>query len=62
MNTWQEYFDHPEGGTLGILNSIYQIGSIASFPFGYAALSFCSPLDICGRRLNDSSYLFCEPE
>jgi hypothetical protein len=33
MDDWQEYFDHPTGPRLGILNSIYQIGSIASFPF-----------------------------
>ncbi|KFY20684.1 hypothetical protein V491_03513 [Pseudogymnoascus sp. VKM F-3775] len=33
MDKWQEYFGHPTGSKLGILNSIYQIGSIASFPF-----------------------------
>ncbi|KAF4494063.1 hexose transporter [Fusarium agapanthi] len=33
MDDWQDYFDHPKGSKLGILNSIYQIGSIASFPF-----------------------------
>jgi sugar porter (SP) family MFS transporter len=33
MDEWQEYFDHPEGSRLGLLNAIYQIGSIASFPF-----------------------------
>jgi hypothetical protein len=33
MDDWQDYFDHPTGSKLGILNSIYQIGSIASFPF-----------------------------
>ncbi|KFY31023.1 hypothetical protein V493_01477 [Pseudogymnoascus sp. VKM F-4281 (FW-2241)] len=32
MDKWQDYFGHPEGSKLGILNSIYQIGSIASFP------------------------------
>lgn len=35
MDDWQEYFGHPEGSKLGILNSIYQIGSICSFPFAY---------------------------
>lgn len=35
MNEWQNYFGHPTGSKLGILNSIYQIGSIASFPFAY---------------------------
>lgn len=34
MDNWQEYFDHPVGSKLGILNSIYQIGSIACYPFG----------------------------
>lgn len=33
MDDWQDYFGHPKGSKLGILNSIYQIGSIASFPF-----------------------------
>ncbi|KAF5573428.1 hexose transporter, partial [Fusarium pseudoanthophilum] len=33
MDDWQDYFSHPTGSKLGILNSIYQIGSIASFPF-----------------------------
>jgi hypothetical protein len=33
MDSWQDYFDHPTGSRLGILNAIYQIGSIASFPF-----------------------------
>ncbi|KEY73196.1 hypothetical protein S7711_04162 [Stachybotrys chartarum IBT 7711] len=32
MDAWQDYFDHPTGSRLGILNAIYQIGSIASFP------------------------------
>lgn len=35
MDNWQDYFGHPTGSKLGILNSIYQIGSIASFPFAY---------------------------
>ncbi|KFY45409.1 hypothetical protein V495_03000 [Pseudogymnoascus sp. VKM F-4514 (FW-929)] len=33
MDNWQSYFGSPTGSKLGILNSIYQIGSIASFPF-----------------------------
>ncbi|KAH7241315.1 general substrate transporter [Fusarium tricinctum] len=33
MDDWQDYFGRPTGSKLGILNSIYQIGSIASFPF-----------------------------
>lgn len=35
MDNWQSYFGSPTGSKLGILNSIYQIGSIASFPFAY---------------------------
>lgn len=35
MDKWQTYFGHPKGSKLGILNSIYQIGSIASFPVAY---------------------------
>lgn len=38
MDDWQDYFGHPKGSKLGILNSIYQIGSIASFPFAYVTL------------------------
>lgn len=35
MDEWQVYFGEPKGSKLGILNSIYQIGSIASFPVAY---------------------------
>lgn len=38
MDDWQDYFGRPKGSKLGILNSIYQIGSIASFPFAYVVL------------------------
>lgn len=38
MDDWQDYFGRPTGSKLGILNSIYQIGSIASFPFAYVVL------------------------
>lgn len=38
MDDWQDYFGHPTGSKLGILNSIYQIGSIASFPFAYVTI------------------------
>ena len=38
MDDWQDYFGHPTGSKLGILNAIYQIGSIASFPFAYVFL------------------------
>lgn len=32
MDAWQEYFDHPVDSKLGLMNAIYQIGSIAGFP------------------------------
>ena len=35
MNSWEAYFDHPTGSRLGLLNAIYQIGSISSFPFAF---------------------------
>ncbi|KAJ5355922.1 General substrate transporter [Penicillium concentricum] len=33
LDAWQVYFDHPNGAQLGLMNAIYQIGSLASFPF-----------------------------
>lgn len=30
---WTDYFDDPHGGRLGLLTSMYSIGSIASLPF-----------------------------
>lgn len=33
MDSWEQYFDDPQGARLGLLNAIYQIGSISSFPF-----------------------------
>jgi hypothetical protein len=39
MDDWQDYFGKPKGSKLGILNSIYQIGSIASFPFAYVVFA-----------------------
>ncbi|RDL38880.1 putative Lactose permease [Venustampulla echinocandica] len=32
LDQWQEYFNHPTGSTLGLMNAIYQIGSLCSFP------------------------------
>ncbi|KAH6666285.1 putative lactose permease [Halenospora varia] len=32
LDQWQKYFNHPKGSTLGLMNAIYQIGSLASFP------------------------------
>ncbi|EUC31660.1 hypothetical protein COCCADRAFT_100746 [Bipolaris zeicola 26-R-13] len=31
MNKWTEYFDNPSGNRLGIMNNMYNIGSIVSF-------------------------------
>ncbi|KAK4192773.1 general substrate transporter [Podospora australis] len=32
FDTWQEYFDHPDGSLLGLVGALYQIGSLASIP------------------------------
>lgn len=32
VNLWQVYFDTPTGSRLGLMNAIYQIGSLISFP------------------------------
>ena len=32
MDNWQTYFNTPTGSTLGLMNSIYQIGSLVAFP------------------------------
>ncbi|RDX40533.1 general substrate transporter [Lentinus brumalis] len=33
MDTWEDYFNRPQGSLLGLLNAIQNIGSIAAFPF-----------------------------
>ncbi|KAI0716664.1 general substrate transporter [Earliella scabrosa] len=33
MQTWQNFFNSPEGPTLGLLNAIQNIGSLAGYPF-----------------------------
>lgn len=33
LDAWQNYFNTPSGSKLGLMNAIYQIGSLASFPF-----------------------------
>ncbi|KAI0918594.1 hypothetical protein AcV5_002542 [Taiwanofungus camphoratus] len=30
---WEDYFNHPQGGKLGLLNAIQNIGSLAGYPF-----------------------------
>ncbi|GKT83619.1 hexose transporter protein [Colletotrichum tofieldiae] len=32
FDSWQEFFDHPKGGQLGLLSAFYQIGSLVSIP------------------------------
>ncbi|GJC92457.1 hexose transporter protein [Colletotrichum higginsianum] len=32
FSSWQEFFDHPKGGQLGLLSALYQIGSLVSIP------------------------------
>lgn len=45
LTPWQEYFNHPKGGKIGILNAIMAIGSLSAIPFvPYAA-------DYLGRRM-----------
>ncbi|KAI0738927.1 hexose transporter [Daedaleopsis nitida] len=33
MTHWQTFFNRPQGGTLGLLNAIQNIGSLAAYPF-----------------------------
>ncbi|GLI74372.1 hypothetical protein PoHVEF18_002609 [Penicillium ochrochloron] len=33
LDSWQQFFNTPSGSKLGLMNAIYQIGSLASFPF-----------------------------
>lgn len=35
LDSWQNFFNTPSGSKLGLMNAIYQIGSLASFPFVY---------------------------
>lgn len=32
LKTWTNYFNDPQGGSLGLLTALYSIGSIASLP------------------------------
>jgi hypothetical protein len=40
LDSWQQFFNTPSGSKLGLMNAIYQIGSLASFPFVYVNESF----------------------
>lgn len=33
LSQWEDSFNHPKGGMLGLLNAIQQIGSLAAYPF-----------------------------
>ncbi|KAK4943905.1 hypothetical protein LTR10_016621 [Elasticomyces elasticus] len=45
LTPWQNYFGHPAGGKIGILNAIMAIGSLCAIPFvPYTA-------DLLGRRM-----------
>lgn len=45
LEFWQDYFHHPKGSLLGLLNCIMSVGSLCAIPFvPYAA-------DILGRRI-----------
>lgn len=39
LDSWQTFFNTPSGSKLGLMNAIYQIGSLASFPFVYVKQS-----------------------
>jgi len=32
FETWKDYFGDPQGGDLGLLAALYQIGSLVSIP------------------------------
>lgn len=32
LDAWQAYFHTPQGSKLGLMNAIFQIGSLCSFP------------------------------
>lgn len=32
LDYWQEYFNHPKGGQLGLLVACYNLGAISSIP------------------------------
>lgn len=32
IDDWQTYFGNPGGSKLGLMNAIYQIGSLVAFP------------------------------
>lgn len=45
LPAWQDHFNHPKGGKIGILNAIMAIGSLSAIPFvPYTA-------DFLGRRI-----------
>lgn len=46
LEPWQDYFGHPTGSQLGILNAIMAIGSLCAIPF----VPYCA--DYLGRRLS----------
>lgn len=33
VESWQVFFSHPEGSILGVLNSMYSLGTIVALPF-----------------------------
>ncbi|KAI0701342.1 hexose transporter [Cytidiella melzeri] len=33
LDLWRDYFGHPQGGKLGLLNAIQNIGALAAYPF-----------------------------
>lgn len=54
LDSWQEYFNTPSGSKLGLMNAIYQIGSLASFPFVYVNESFL----LLAKRTSSHDFVF----
>ncbi|KAF2098542.1 general substrate transporter [Rhizodiscina lignyota] len=42
---WQNYYNHPDGSRLGLMNAIYNLGGLSALPFS----SYCA--DLWGRRV-----------
>ena len=45
LQPWQQHFNYPKGGKIGILNAIMSIGSLSAIPF----VPYCA--DGLGRRM-----------
>jgi hypothetical protein len=57
LDQWQAYFDKPTGSSLGLMNAIYQIGSLASFPLVYVDCITDSRTDLANETSPDPTWL-----